>query len=89
MFDKKDELKREYEERLRATELAINRFQGSKKSEMPKKLETFKADLLRTLDRIHTEDFGICADCKSPIALDRLLTRPDERRCLSCESRNK
>ena len=62
------------------------RFQGSAKSEMLKKLETFRADLLKALDRIHGEDFGICADCKNPITSDRLLMRPDERFCLSCES---
>ena len=86
MFDKKDGIKREYKERLKAVELAIVRFQGSAKSEMLKKLETFRADLLKALDRIHGEDFGICADCKNPITSDRLLMRPDERFCLSCES---
>src|SRR3989338_4202267 len=55
----------------------LDRFQGSEKSEMLTKLETFRADLLKALDRIHTEDFGICADCKNPITLYRLLTRPD------------
>ena len=65
-----------------------NKAEDFAKSEMLKKLETFRSDLLKALDRIHTEDFGICADCKNPITSDRLLTRPGERLCFSCESRN-
>jgi RNA polymerase-binding transcription factor DksA len=47
--------------------------------------ETFKA-LTAAMDRIHGPDYGICVDCKQPIAFARLRAQPDALRCLACET---
>ena len=88
MIDK-SELKREYEGRLRATELVIARFLKSEKSDALEKATNFKTDLLKALDRIDAEGFGVCVGCKSSIPMDRLLARPDDRLCVSCETHKK
>jgi len=38
------------------------------------------------LGRLDTGAFGACLECGAPIAWDRLLTRPQLRRCTRCEA---
>jgi DnaK suppressor protein len=42
--------------------------------------------LTAAMDRIHGPDYGICVDCKQPIAFERLRAQPDTLRCLACET---
>ncbi len=47
--------------------------------------EAFKG-LTAAMDRIHGAAYGICVDCKEPIAFERLRAQPDALRCLACET---
>ncbi len=38
------------------------------------------------LSRIQTNRFGECVDCEEPIALPRLVARPEAGRCIPCQS---
>lgn len=40
----------------------------------------------RALKRVHSAEFGLCADCGQPIAFDRLKAEPWAQRCVACES---
>lgn len=40
--------------------------------------------LMEALDKIETEDFGICINCKKPIPFNRLKAMPDANRCMNC-----
>lgn len=44
------------------------------------------ADVSLALQRIRDEDYGLCADCDSAIAFDRLRLEPWALRCVGCES---
>lgn len=44
-----------------------------------------KLEKLRfALSKINDEDFGICAKCKQPIPLGRILIMPQSRTCVKC-----
>ena len=45
------------------------------------------ADLDAARARLDAGDYGRCAACGQAIALERLLARPDVRRCAACEAR--
>lgn len=36
------------------------------------------------LERLHRDDFGVCASCGKPIAVERLMARPTTRTCVTC-----
>lgn len=36
------------------------------------------------LTKVDEDDFGICANCKQPIPLGRILIMPQSRTCVSC-----
>lgn len=38
------------------------------------------------LARVHDANFGVCVDCGSAIAFDRLKLEPWARRCVACET---
>ena len=40
--------------------------------------------LNQALDKVGTEDFGICIKCKKPIPLGRILLMPESVRCVNC-----
>jgi DnaK suppressor protein len=40
--------------------------------------------LKHTLSQIDSDDFGLCAKCKQPIPLGRILLMPHSRFCISC-----
>ena len=42
------------------------------------------AKLGDALERLDRPDFGRCAACGEPIDLDRLIARPESRRCVPC-----
>jgi DnaK suppressor protein len=49
-----------------------------------------QAELTRleaALRRVDEEEFGVCAQCEEPIAMTRLLARPDARMCVGCAER--
>ena len=39
------------------------------------------------LERIHTPEFGLCADCGADIPYSRLQAAPFTRRCLGCQAK--
>ena len=39
------------------------------------------------LERLHTPDFGLCADCEEEISYARLSANPTAVRCLGCQTR--
>ena len=39
------------------------------------------------LARVHDADFGVCVDCGSAIAFDRLKLEPWALRCVACEAK--
>jgi DnaK suppressor protein len=43
-------------------------------------------ELSAAMDRIHGPTYGACADCKMPIAFERLRAVPEALRCLACET---
>lgn len=44
------------------------------------------AGIEAALERIDSPQYGLCADCRAPIALHRLVVEPQARRCVRCES---
>ena len=36
------------------------------------------------LERIDSEDFGLCLKCEEPIGIDRLKARPESQACMEC-----
>lgn len=38
------------------------------------------------LTQLDTDDFGLCAKCKRPIPLGRILLMPQSRHCVNCAS---
>ena len=40
--------------------------------------------LINMLPRVGTEDFGLCAKCKSQIPIMRILLMPQSRFCVNC-----
>jgi DnaK suppressor protein len=40
----------------------------------------------QALQRLDSAGFGMCADCRQPIAFDRLKVEPWALRCVACES---
>jgi DnaK suppressor protein len=36
------------------------------------------------LTKIHDDDFGLCAKCKKPIPIGRILLMPQSRHCVNC-----
>jgi len=45
------------------------------------------AAIARALQRVHEDDYGLCADCGVEIPFDRLKVEPHALRCVACESR--
>ena len=45
-----------------------------------------QGQISRALARLQAPDYGICTDCGSPIAFDRLQLEPWAERCVPCES---
>lgn len=45
-------------------------------------------DIRQALMRLHTETYGICQDCGTPIGYSRLEAYPTAKRCLSCQRRH-
>ena len=45
-----------------------------------------QGQMSRALVRLQAPDYGICTDCGSPIAFDRLQLEPWAERCVPCES---
>ncbi len=41
-------------------------------------------NLQHALNRVGTSDFGICARCKNPIPVGRILIRPQSPYCVRC-----
>ena len=39
------------------------------------------------LERLHTPDYGVCAECGKDIPYVRLEVRPEATRCVGCQSR--
>jgi RNA polymerase-binding protein DksA len=52
-------------------------------------IERDARELRRTKDalrRLHTPEFGICADCRMEIPFARLAAEPAATRCLACQT---
>jgi RNA polymerase-binding transcription factor DksA len=43
-------------------------------------------DVERALERLHTPEFGICADCGADIPYVRLHAQPSAARCVACQA---
>lgn len=43
-------------------------------------------DVERALDRLHTPEFGVCADCGADIPYARLHAQPSAARCVACQN---
>lgn len=43
--------------------------------------------LENTLERIDSDQFGLCCDCEEPITFKRLLLIPESIRCVQCADR--
>ncbi len=41
----------------------------------------------RALQRVHDDDYGLCAACGGEIPFDRLKVEPHALRCVACETR--
>jgi len=57
------------------------------KSMQEANMRSAKARLARlenTLERIDSDQFGLCCDCEEPIAFKRLLLIPESIRCVQC-----
>jgi len=50
-------------------------------------LQERRDKLKQALKRLPAENYGICAVCKNPIAMDRLLALPEARVCMTCFNR--
>ncbi len=46
------------------------------------------AHVTDALKRLDSDDFGVCIDCGSDIAFERLQVMPQALRCVSCEGRH-
>lgn len=44
--------------------------------------------VIRAINRIEGDDYGLCADCGQPIPYVRLNIEPQATRCVACESRH-
>ena len=42
--------------------------------------------VLEALARLDAGKYGFCADCRAPIAYERLLAQPQAARCVRCET---
>jgi RNA polymerase-binding transcription factor DksA len=42
--------------------------------------------VLEARARMEAGDYGLCADCRAPIAFERLLAGPEAPRCVRCET---
>jgi DnaK suppressor protein len=51
-----------------------------------RKAEEKLSKLKYVLTQIDQDDFGICAKCKKPIPLGRILLMPQSRHCVNCAS---
>ncbi|MCB2195596.1 MAG: TraR/DksA C4-type zinc finger protein [Bacteroidetes bacterium] len=51
-----------------------------------RKAEEKLSKLKYVLRQIDQDDFGICAKCKKPIPLGRILLMPQSRHCVNCAS---
>lgn len=51
-----------------------------------RKAEEKLSKLKYVLKQIDQDDFGICAKCKKPIPLGRILLMPQSRHCVNCAS---
>ena len=40
----------------------------------------------QALQRIHGADYGLCVDCRLPIAFERLRLEPQALRCTACQA---
>lgn len=45
-------------------------------------------DMLAARARLHTPDYGVCADCGADIPYARLEVTPTATRCVGCQSRH-
>ncbi len=52
-------------------------------TKLPQEKNKLKA-LEKVLSKIGTKDFGICLKCGKPIALGRILIRPESLLCVNC-----
>ncbi len=41
-------------------------------------------NLQSALNRVGTKEFGVCAKCKNPIPIGRILIRPQSQYCVRC-----
>jgi len=51
-----------------------------------RKAEEKLKNLRYVMSRIGEEDFGVCAKCKRPIPIGRILLMPQSRYCVNCAS---
>jgi len=58
---------------------------GLDSSEFERDITEFR-EIEAALDRIAKGGYGICTDCGSDIAFERLRAQPAARRCISCQS---
>lgn len=42
----------------------------------------------RALERVHSDDYGLCTGCGVGIPFDRLKVEPEALRCVVCETRH-
>lgn len=45
-------------------------------------------ELLRALDRVERDLYGLCEECGSEISLERLRIKPEATRCVHCQARH-
>ncbi len=50
-------------------------------------LEVRLKELKETLEKINSDDYGLCSNCKSPIEEPRLKATPTVSSCFSCASK--
>ena len=51
-----------------------------------RKAEEKLSNLKYVLTQVNKDDFGVCAKCKRPIPLGRILLMPQSRHCVNCAS---
>ena len=42
-----------------------------------------------SLTKVYQRDFGICATCQQPIALERIMALPQANQCVTCAARRR
>jgi len=92
-IDKTEQLIVEYKEMTKpvAPDVAIGRIsrmdainnQSVTESAL-RQAESKLRDLHYALTRVDSPGFGICAKCRNPIPLGRILIKPESRHCVNC-----